>query len=76
EFPGFNLDSLSGPQRDHLLKRANSIYCTCGCRGDTVARCVVLDPTCQTARKMFQKMLDDISAGEGPAVKKDKPASK
>jgi hypothetical protein len=58
EFPGFELGALSQAQRDWLLKRANAVYCTCGCRGDTVARCVDLDPTCQTARKMLQGLLD------------------
>lgn len=57
EFPGYDMDNLSDGQRDWLLKRANGVYCTCGCRGDTVARCVVLDPTCQTARNMLDKIL-------------------
>ena len=57
EFPGYDMDSLSEGQRDWLLERANGVYCTCGCRGDTVARCVVLDPTCQTARDMLDNML-------------------
>jgi hypothetical protein len=56
EFPGYDLDHLTSGQHAWLLKQANSIYCTCGCRGDTVARCVVLDPTCQTARQMLDKM--------------------
>ncbi|MFQ5671142.1 MAG: hypothetical protein ACE5HD_11590 [Acidobacteriota bacterium] len=64
EFPGFNLDHLSKDQRDKLVKRANTVYCTCGCRGDTVARCVVLDPACQTARRMMKRMLDQASAAD------------
>ena len=56
EFPGYDLDHLTSGQHAWLLKQSNSIYCTCGCRGDTVARCVVMDPTCQTARQMLDKM--------------------
>jgi hypothetical protein len=56
EFPGYNLDHLTSGQHAWLLKQANTIYCTCGCRGDTVGRCVVTDPTCQTARKMLDKL--------------------
>lgn len=61
EFPGFELGHLSTDQHDKLVKQANSVFCTCGCRGDTVARCVVLDPSCQVARSMLQRMLDDVS---------------
>jgi hypothetical protein len=56
EFPGYDLDHLTSGQHAWLLKQANSIFCTCGCRGDTIARCVVLDPTCQTARQVLDKM--------------------
>ena len=70
EFPGFELGDLDAPQRDKLVKQANSVYCTCGCRGDTVARCVVLDPSCQVARKMLQRMLDDIAPADPLASKK------
>ncbi|MFQ5718850.1 MAG: hypothetical protein ACE5IK_04805 [Acidobacteriota bacterium] len=62
EFPGFDLSHLSENQHEALVKKANSVYCTCGCRGDTVARCVTLDASCQVARKMLQKMLDDVAA--------------
>ncbi len=70
EFPGFDLSTLGEPQREWLLRRANHVYCTCGCRGDTIARCVVLDPTCQTARKMLQGLLDkarDLTPEEAAA---------
>ena len=54
---GCRLDHhLTSGQHAWLLKQANSIFCTCGCRGDTIARCVVLDPTCQTARQVLDKM--------------------
>ena len=69
EFPGFNIDHLTTPQRDKLIKQSNSVYCTCGCRGDTVARCVVLDSSCQVARKMLQRMLDDIAPAAVEAKK-------
>jgi hypothetical protein len=58
EFPGFDLGHLSQEQRDWVLRRARSVSCTCGCRGETVGRCVVLDPTCQTARQMLQEMIE------------------
>ncbi len=57
EFPGYDLDSLTKGQRDWLLTRANGVNCTCGCLNDTVARCVALDPTCQTARNMLTEMV-------------------
>ena len=64
EFPGVELGHLTTPQRDALIKRANTVYCTCGCRGDTVARCVIMDPSCQVARKMLQKMLEAIAPAD------------
>lgn len=64
EFPGFELGHLTATQRDELVKLANRVYCTCGCRGDTVARCVVNDPSCVTARTMLQSMLDAFSPAD------------
>ena len=72
ELPGFELGHLSTAQREKLIKQSNSVFCTCGCRGDTVARCVVLDSSCQVARKMLQQMLDDIAPA---AVKAKKSTS-
>lgn len=83
EFPAFDMDGLTEGQRDWLLKRANAVFCTCGCRGDTVARCVATDPTCETAREMLGKMLkqsstmteEELAAAKAAARKSSKPAN-
>ena len=83
KFPGFDLDELTEGQRDWLMKRANAVFCTCGCLGDTVARCVATDPTCETAREMLGKMLkqsaamteEELAAARAAAKKTSKPAN-
>jgi hypothetical protein len=62
EFPGFDLSALTPEQQNALVEKANAVYCTCGCRGESVAKCVVLDTSCTTARGMLQKMIDAIKA--------------
>jgi hypothetical protein len=62
EFPGFDLSGFPAEQKKAILDQANTVFCTCGCRGETVAKCVVLDPSCGTARGMLQKMIDAVKA--------------
>ena len=68
EFPGFDLSKLPAAAREKVVKRSNTTYCTCGCKGDTVARCVVTDPTCGVARNMLQEIINRESAVPAPAL--------
>jgi len=58
--PGFPLTDLNMPQRKKFLARVNSEYCNCGCKGDTIARCLVKDPACQIAPAMATRVLAEI----------------
>jgi hypothetical protein len=66
DFPGFDLTKLPADRKQAVIERANKTYCTCGCKGDTVARCVVNDASCQAARRMLQAMIDQVT-GAAPA---------
>lgn len=61
--PGFPLTDLSVEKKQKFLARANSEMCTCGCKGDTVAKCVVQDPNCQIAPALAKRILDEVQAG-------------
>lgn len=63
ELPGFNLDVLENRQREHFLHRVNSEMCSCGCKNDTLARCLVNDSTCPLVKGMIQRVFDEIRAG-------------
>lgn len=60
--PGFPLTGLNASQRQKFLDRVNSENCTCGCKGDTVARCVVQDPACTIAPAMATRILAEVQA--------------
>jgi ABC-type transport system substrate-binding protein len=64
ELPGFDLASLSTRQRDKFLHRVNSEICTCGCKNDTLARCLVNDPKCPAVKGMVQTVYDEIKSGK------------
>src|SRR5262245_56158165 len=46
EVPGFDLQPLGEHGREKFLHRINSELCTCGCKNETIAWCLVNDPKC------------------------------
>ncbi|HKQ96617.1 MAG TPA: hypothetical protein VJV75_01955 [Candidatus Polarisedimenticolia bacterium] len=63
DLPGFDTQSLPQAQREKLLQRVNSEMCTCGCKNDTLAKCLVNDPKCPTVKGLVQKVYDEVKAG-------------
>jgi hypothetical protein len=59
KLPGIDLDKLSPQRRQRVLDRANKETCTCGCKGDTVARCLVNDPSCPLAKVLAQQIYEE-----------------
>jgi hypothetical protein len=57
--PGIELDKLSPQRRQRVLERANKEPCTCGCKGDTVARCLVNDPACKLVKALAQQIYEE-----------------
>jgi hypothetical protein len=57
--PGIDLDKLSPQRRQRVLDRANKEACTCGCKGDTVARCLVNDPSCKLVKTLAQQIFEE-----------------
>ena len=62
--PGFPLSDVTQSQKKRFLDRVNSENCTCGCTGDTVAKCVVQDPNCQIAPAMANRILAEVKVTE------------
>ncbi len=62
--PGFALADVSASQKKAFLDRVNTVSCSCGCVGDTVAKCIVDDPSCQVAPAMAQRILAEVRATE------------
>ncbi|HEY3132712.1 MAG TPA: hypothetical protein VGL91_24895 [Acidobacteriota bacterium] len=58
--PGFPLTELNAAQKTKFLARVNSEYCNCGCKGDTIARCLVKDPACRIAPAMATRVLAEV----------------
>ena len=63
ELPGFDLSVLEKRQREGFLHRVNSEMCSCGCKNDTLARCLVNDQSCPLVKGMVQRVFDDVRAG-------------
>ena len=64
ELPGFDVKGLPQAQREKLLQRVNSEICTCGCKDDTLAKCLVNDPKCPTVKGLVQAVYDEVKAGK------------
>ena len=64
DLPGIDLTTLTPKQKQRYLDRVNKELCTCGCPNDTIARCLVNDPTCPTVRGMAEKVLSEVKAGK------------
>ena len=63
ELPGFDLSVLGERERESFLHRVNSEMCSCGCKNDTLARCLVNDQSCPLVKGMVQRVFDDVRAG-------------
>ncbi len=63
ELPGFDLGVLGERERESFLHRVNSEMCSCGCKNDTLARCLVNDQSCPLVKGMVQRVFDDVRAG-------------
>jgi len=64
ELPGIDLGTLTPKQKQRYLDRVNKEICTCGCPNDTIAHCLVNDPTCPTVRGMAEKVLSEVKSGK------------
>ena len=62
EIPGFDLTTLDPPHREKFLHRINSELCTCGCKNDTLAQCIVNDPKCPSVKGLVQTVFDEVKA--------------
>jgi len=63
DLPGFDVKGLPQAQREKLLQRVNSEMCTCGCKNDTLAKCLVNDPKCPTVKGLVQTVYDEVKSG-------------
>jgi hypothetical protein len=63
ELPGFNLEPLGERGRAKFLHRVNSELCTCGCKNDTLAHCLVNDATCPDVKGLVQAVYDEVKSG-------------
>ncbi len=64
DLPGFDLSTLTPTQKDKFLERVNKEPCTCGCKNDTIARCLVNDPKCPVVRGLAEKIFSEVKAGQ------------
>ena len=63
EVPGFDLTPLGDHGREKFLHRINSELCTCGCKNETIAWCLVNDPKCPTVKGLAQTVYDEVKKG-------------
>jgi hypothetical protein len=63
DLPGFDLTPLEKHQREKFLHRVNSELCTCGCKNDTLAHCLVNDPKCPAVKNLVQNVYDEVKSG-------------
>jgi len=64
ELPGFDLAPLGEKGRSKFLHRVNSELCTCGCKNDTLAFCLVNDPKCPQVKGQVQAVYDEVKSGQ------------
>jgi thiol-disulfide isomerase/thioredoxin len=62
ELPGVDLSGLTPQQKKVALRRMNQETCTCGCK-QTVAECVLDDPTCAFSRAQATKIVQEVKSG-------------
>ena len=62
EFDGLDLSVLSAERRGEFVEKVNKEICTCGCDGDTMARCYVNDPACGVAKARLKALYEELKA--------------
>jgi len=61
KLPGYEeLDKIDPIKRTEFLETVNREMCTCGCKNETIAFCLVNDPTCPVVKSRAKKIYDDI----------------
>ena len=61
KLPGFeDLDKIDPLKKTEFLETVNREMCSCGCKGETVAFCLVNDPACPVVKARAKKIYDDI----------------
>jgi hypothetical protein len=73
EFVPTNITGLPGPllvgltpeQKMRALYRLNMEPCPCGCNS-SVAYCLITSPNCEASRKLAEKIVAEIKAGQAP----------
>jgi competence ComEA-like helix-hairpin-helix protein len=69
-FKGIDLDALPAPIRQEFLDTVNREECSCGCSGDTIARCYVNDPACVVAHARLHTLYREaLEKAKAPAAK-------
>lgn len=52
------LNTLPAEVRSRVIHRLNFEECTCGCKM-SIASCLLTNPDCETARRLFKEVIDD-----------------
>ena len=61
KLPGYeDLDKVDPVKRTEFLETVNREFCTCGCKNETIAFCLVNDPSCPVVKSRAKKIYDDI----------------
>ena len=61
KLPGYeDLDKIDPLKKTEFLETINREFCTCGCKNETVAFCLVNDPSCPVVKSRARKIYNDI----------------
>ena len=61
KLPGYEqLDSIDPVKKHEFLETINREMCSCGCKTETLAFCLVNDPGCPIVKARVKKIYDDI----------------
>jgi len=61
KLPGYeDLDKIDPLKKTEFLETVNREFCTCGCKNETIAFCLVNDPSCPVVKSRAKKIYDDI----------------
>jgi hypothetical protein len=63
ELPGVDLAPLGERGKAKFLHRVNSELCSCGCKDQTLAFCLVNDPKCPQVKGLVQSVYDEVKSG-------------
>ena len=57
-----DFNGLSSDQLNRIVHRLRTENCTCGCQGDTIDQCLVMDPSCTVAVTLANQVLREEKA--------------